>query len=96
MSNFVHENSQRNLHNDEGLKFDVVEMDVDQDTYPVEMVTNFDIHRDIKPPEKEIETVTENLKKYQIRAALLSLQKQVEKSTTSGWGDFNYQNLICL
>jgi transposase len=63
MSNFVHEDGQGNLYNDEGFEVNVVEMDVDQDMYPVEMVTNFNIYRDIKPSEKEIKAVAEKPKK---------------------------------
>ncbi|KAI8080660.1 hypothetical protein BDF21DRAFT_339627 [Thamnidium elegans] len=59
MSNFVHEDGQGNLYNDDGLEVNVVEMEVDQDMYPVEMVTDFNIYRDIKPPEKEIEIIAE-------------------------------------
>ncbi|GAA5798206.1 hypothetical protein HPULCUR_003606 [Helicostylum pulchrum] len=63
MSNFVHEDDQRNLYNDDGLEVNVVEMEVDQDMYPVEMVTDFNIYRDIKPPEKEIKIIAEQPKK---------------------------------
>ncbi|GAA5814926.1 hypothetical protein MFLAVUS_008429 [Mucor flavus] len=37
-------------------------MEVDQDTYPVEMVTDFNIRKDTKPPEKEIKIITEKPK----------------------------------
>ncbi|KAI9349393.1 hypothetical protein BD770DRAFT_446157 [Pilaira anomala] len=82
MNNFAHENSQGNLYNDEGLKVDVFEMDVDQDTYPVEMVTNFDIHRDTKPPEKEIEIVTEKPKKVS------------DKSSSEACNQIHYSDLV--
>ncbi|KAI9359384.1 hypothetical protein BD770DRAFT_57532 [Pilaira anomala] len=50
MSNFVHEDGQGNYFNNEGLEIGIVETEVDEEMYPIEMVTNLDP----KPPEKEV------------------------------------------
>ncbi|KAI8639716.1 hypothetical protein BD408DRAFT_349481, partial [Parasitella parasitica] len=57
MSNFVHEDGQGNLFNDDGLEVAVVEMDVDTEAFPIELVTNYDRYVDLKPPEKEVKNV---------------------------------------
>ncbi|GAA5806761.1 hypothetical protein MFLAVUS_000109 [Mucor flavus] len=54
MNNFVHEDGQGNLYNDEGLEVAVVEMEVDEEIFPLEVVSNFDNYIDLKPPEREI------------------------------------------
>lgn len=52
MDNIVYEDGQRNLYNDRGMEFSVSEMEVDQEMYPIETVTNFGMHHELKPPEK--------------------------------------------
>lgn len=54
MNNFVHEDGQGNLYNDEGLEVAVVEMEVDEEMFPLEVASHFDNYIDLKPPEREI------------------------------------------
>ncbi|GAN04370.1 conserved hypothetical protein, partial [Mucor ambiguus] len=52
MNNFVYEDGQGNLFNDKGMAVAVVEMEVDEEMYPIETVTNFGMYPELKPPEK--------------------------------------------
>lgn len=52
MNNFVHNDGQGNLYNDQGMAVTVVEMEVDEEIYPIETVTNFGMYLDLKPPER--------------------------------------------
>ncbi|KAI7861490.1 hypothetical protein BDF14DRAFT_1887119 [Spinellus fusiger] len=52
MNNIVHKDGQRNIYNDEGIAITVVEMEVDEEMYPIETVTNFGMYLDLKPPKK--------------------------------------------
>ncbi|KAK4509680.1 uncharacterized protein ATC70_006982 [Mucor velutinosus] len=52
MNDFVHEDGQGNLFNDKGMAVAVVEMEVDEEMYPIETVTNFGMYQELKPPEK--------------------------------------------
>ncbi|KAI8640826.1 hypothetical protein BD408DRAFT_433835, partial [Parasitella parasitica] len=52
MNDFVHEDGQGNLFDDKGMAVAVVEMEVDEEMYPIETVTNFGMYQELKPPEK--------------------------------------------
>ncbi|KAI8967804.1 hypothetical protein BDF20DRAFT_792955, partial [Mycotypha africana] len=52
MIDFIHEDGQGNLFNGKGMAVAVVEMEVDEEMYPIETVTNFGMYQELKPPEK--------------------------------------------
>lgn len=52
MDNIVYEDGQENFYNDRGMKVAVLEMEVDQEMYPIETETNFGMYHELKPPEK--------------------------------------------
>ncbi|KAG1474854.1 hypothetical protein G6F56_000093 [Rhizopus delemar] len=52
MNTFVHGDGQGNVYNDEGMAVTIVEMEVDEEMYPIETVTNFAMYLDLKPPKK--------------------------------------------
>lgn len=56
MNDFVHEDGQGNLFNDKGMAVAVVDMEVDEEVYPIETVTNFRMYQELKPPEKPEKT----------------------------------------
>ncbi|KAI8637356.1 hypothetical protein BD408DRAFT_353855, partial [Parasitella parasitica] len=49
---FVHEDGKGNAYNEEGEEVVVIGMEVDNDNYPLNDVTDFDQYVDLKPPEK--------------------------------------------
>jgi transposase len=53
MDNIVYENSLGNQYDNNGNEIMDVQMEVDNEMYPIEKVTNFDIYIDLKPSEKE-------------------------------------------
>ena len=53
MSSFVHEDGQGELFDNNGNDVSIIQMEVDDEMYPLENVTNFDDHNQLKPPEKE-------------------------------------------
>ena len=53
MSGFVHEDGQGGLFDDNGNEVSIIQMEVDDEMYPLENVTNFDDYNQLKPPEKE-------------------------------------------
>ncbi|KAI8640029.1 hypothetical protein BD408DRAFT_348856 [Parasitella parasitica] len=52
MDNIVYEDGQGNLYNDRSMEVAVLEMEVDQEMYPIETVTNFAMYHELKLPEK--------------------------------------------
>lgn len=51
MNDFVHDDGQGNIYNDKDLAVRVVEMEMDEEMYPIKTVTNFGMYLDLKPPE---------------------------------------------
>ena len=52
--NFLHEDGKGKLYNNIGEEVAVVEMEVDEDSYPLDTVTDFKSYMDMKPPEKPL------------------------------------------
>ncbi|CEP20029.1 hypothetical protein [Parasitella parasitica] len=52
MDDIVHEDGKGNLYNDHGMAVAVLEMEVDEEMYPIESVTNFGMYHDLKPAER--------------------------------------------
>lgn len=52
--NFLHEDGKGKLYNDIGEEVAVVEMEVDEESYPLDTVTDFKSYMDMKPPEKPL------------------------------------------
>jgi len=51
MDYFVHKDGQENRYDDKGMAVAVVEMEVDEEMYPIETVTNFGMYHELKAPE---------------------------------------------
>ena len=54
MSQFVYEDGSGNLYNEQGTSVSIIDMEVDEDQYPLANITNFGEYTDLKPPEKPI------------------------------------------
>ena len=54
MSQFVYEDGSGNLCDKQGTSVDIIDMEVDEDQYPLAIITNFGEYTDLKPPEKPI------------------------------------------
>ncbi|KAI7898441.1 uncharacterized protein BX663DRAFT_524735, partial [Cokeromyces recurvatus] len=59
--NIIFEDGLGNQHDMEGNEVIELQMEVDNEMYPVESVTNYDRYTELKPPEKEIKTKTKTL-----------------------------------
>lgn len=53
MSKFIYDDGSGKLADEEGNEVYEFDMEIDQEMYPIENVTNFDTYLDLKPPEKE-------------------------------------------
>jgi len=63
MSTFVYEDGLGNFVGENGEEAIITEMEVDDETYPLDSVTNYDQYIDLKPPEKQV------IKKEKIESA---------------------------
>lgn len=53
MSTFLYEDGLGNFVGENGEEVVITEMEVDDETYPLDSVTNYDQYIDLKPPEKQ-------------------------------------------
>ena len=53
MDSFIHEDGKGNILDDQGNEVFTVDMEVDDETYPLENVTDLNHYLDLKPPESE-------------------------------------------
>lgn len=63
MNDFVHEGGQGGLFDDEGNEVCIIQMEVDENAYPLQNVANFDEYNELKPPEKEERLLKEEKKR---------------------------------
>ncbi|KAG1266388.1 hypothetical protein G6F65_014071 [Rhizopus arrhizus] len=63
MGTFVYEEGHGNFVRENGEEAVITEMEVDDETYPLDSVTNYDQYIDLKPPEKQV------IKKEKIESA---------------------------
>lgn len=52
MDSFIHEDGKGNMLDDQGNEVFTVDMEVDDETYPLENVTDLNHYLDLKPPER--------------------------------------------
>lgn len=51
MSQFVYEDGSGNLCDEQGTSVAIIDMEVDNDQYPLANITNFGEYTDLKPPD---------------------------------------------
>ncbi|KAG1137149.1 hypothetical protein G6F37_011656 [Rhizopus arrhizus] len=90
MSTFVYENGLGNFVEENGEEAIITEMDVDDETYPLDSVTNYDQYIDLKPPEKQVikkEKVERAVHEKGLKVAQASRKLDMPTRTTQGWYD---------
>ena len=60
-SGFVHEDGMGGTFDDQGNHISVIQMEVDDEAYPLQNVTNFDEYTQLKPPERDVNYVNEEV-----------------------------------
>ncbi|EIE75934.1 hypothetical protein RO3G_00638 [Rhizopus delemar RA 99-880] len=78
MDNIVYKDGLKNQYDNNGNEIMVVQMEVDNEMYPIEKVTNFDIYIDLKEAKERNNSSAENLQMND-KKGLYKHYKDVEK-----------------
>lgn len=75
MSKFIYDDGSGKLADEEGNEVYEFDMEIDQEMYPIENVTNFDTYLDLKPPEKEKKRIIkQEINTIETKSALVGIR----------------------
>lgn len=88
----MHDDGQENLFNKKGIKVKLVEIEMDEEVFPINTVTNFGMYFDLKPPEKPAKKTI-----GQSEAADVKIEEDIRnREAYKSYKDLEKQQLFCL
>ncbi|CEP15746.1 hypothetical protein [Parasitella parasitica] len=60
MNDFIHEDGQGGFFDEQGKEVSIIQMEIDDEAYPLQNVTNFDDYTELKPPEGKATPIVED------------------------------------